>query len=460
MPKVRGGEVQPSPRMQLVLDAAQAEATRLQDDYVSTEHLFVALATEAGRSPAAQLLQRHGVTKDALYAALTQVRGSQRVTSPHARIHLRGADPLRPRPHRPGAQGQARPGDRPRRGSAPRDPGAVPADQEQSGADRRAGRRQDRHRRGPGAADRPRRRARRAEEQEDLRPRHRRAGRRREVSRRVRGAAEGRAQGNHRLGRRDRALHRRAAHRGRRRRQRGRDGRLADAEADAGPRRAAHDRRDDARRVPQAHREGRGPRAALPDGAGRRARRGGHDLHPPRPARALRDPPRRPAQGRRAGRGRGAVAPLHFGPVPARQGDRPRRRGRVEAAHGDRLDAGRAGRGAPPHHAARNRARGAAQGNRQALDGTAGPAGRGAGESEGGGDPAADAVEPREGGDPGLARPQGGARTGQARDRGGAAGRRLRQGLGTAVREAARAGAAHHAAGEPPVVGQPVASAC
>ncbi len=81
MPKVRGGEVQASPRVRLVLEAAQAEATRLQDEFVSTEHLFIAIATETGRSPAAQLLQRSGVTKDALYAALTQVRGSQRVTS-------------------------------------------------------------------------------------------------------------------------------------------------------------------------------------------------------------------------------------------------------------------------------------------------------------------------------------------------------------------------------------------
>jgi ATP-dependent Clp protease ATP-binding subunit ClpB len=81
LPKVRGAEPQPSPRVRLVLDAAQAEANRLQDEYVSTEHLFIAVATEAGRSPAAQLLQRYGITKDKLYAALTQVRGSQRVTS-------------------------------------------------------------------------------------------------------------------------------------------------------------------------------------------------------------------------------------------------------------------------------------------------------------------------------------------------------------------------------------------
>jgi len=83
MPQVRGGDVQPSPRIRLVLDAAQAEAARLQDDFISTEHLFIALATEAGRSPGAQLLQRLGITKDALYGALTQVRGSQRVTSPN-----------------------------------------------------------------------------------------------------------------------------------------------------------------------------------------------------------------------------------------------------------------------------------------------------------------------------------------------------------------------------------------
>jgi len=81
LPKAYGAEVRLSPRMRLIFDSAQAEAQRLQDEYVSTEHLFLAVATEAGRSPAAQLLQRLGVTKDALYAALTQVRGSQRVTS-------------------------------------------------------------------------------------------------------------------------------------------------------------------------------------------------------------------------------------------------------------------------------------------------------------------------------------------------------------------------------------------
>jgi len=81
IPQAYGADVRLSPRMKLVVDSAQAEATRLQDEFVSTEHLFLALATEAGRSPAAQLLQRLGVTKDALYKALTEVRGNQRVTS-------------------------------------------------------------------------------------------------------------------------------------------------------------------------------------------------------------------------------------------------------------------------------------------------------------------------------------------------------------------------------------------
>ena len=81
LPKAYGADVRLSPRMNLIGQSAQAEATRLQDDYVSTEHLLLALASEAGRSPAAQLLKRLGITKDTLYQALTQIRGNQRVTS-------------------------------------------------------------------------------------------------------------------------------------------------------------------------------------------------------------------------------------------------------------------------------------------------------------------------------------------------------------------------------------------
>jgi ATP-dependent Clp protease ATP-binding subunit ClpB len=81
LPQAHGTDVRFASRMKLIFDSAQAEAQRLQDEYVSTEHLLVALATEVGRSPAAQLLQRSGASKDAIFSALTQVRGNQRVTT-------------------------------------------------------------------------------------------------------------------------------------------------------------------------------------------------------------------------------------------------------------------------------------------------------------------------------------------------------------------------------------------
>ena len=81
LPQAYGADLRLSPRMNLIFASAEAEAKRLQDDFVSTEHLLLALATETGRSPAAQLLQRSGATKDALYKAMTDVRGNQRVTS-------------------------------------------------------------------------------------------------------------------------------------------------------------------------------------------------------------------------------------------------------------------------------------------------------------------------------------------------------------------------------------------
>ena len=71
----------------------------------------------------------------------------------------------------------------------------------------------------------------------------------------------------------DRPVHGRAAHDRRRRGGGGRGRRRKPAEAHARARRAARRRRHHAGRVPQAHREGRGARAALPAGAGRRARR-------------------------------------------------------------------------------------------------------------------------------------------------------------------------------------------
>jgi ATP-dependent Clp protease ATP-binding subunit ClpB len=82
LPQAYGGsEPGMSPRFRLVTDQAQAEADRLKDEFVSTEHLFIALADEGGRSSGAQLLKQNGVTRDSILQGLAGVRGSQRVTS-------------------------------------------------------------------------------------------------------------------------------------------------------------------------------------------------------------------------------------------------------------------------------------------------------------------------------------------------------------------------------------------
>ena len=125
-------------------------------------------------------------------------------------------------------------------------------------------------------------------------------------------------------------------------------------------------RRDDARRIPQVHRKGRGARAALPAGVGRSADRRGHDLDPARPARALRSASRRAHQGRGAGgRGRAvaiATSPIAFLPDKAIDlVDEAAAKLRTEIdSMPPELDEVCA-----PHHAARDRARGAEEGNRQ-----------------------------------------------------------------------------------------------
>ena len=81
LPRTQGG-AQPgaSSRLRAVLTTAEQEAEALTDEYTSTEHLFVGLVNEGSRSPASRLLAQNGITKDAVFQALTQIRGSQRVT--------------------------------------------------------------------------------------------------------------------------------------------------------------------------------------------------------------------------------------------------------------------------------------------------------------------------------------------------------------------------------------------
>jgi ATP-dependent Clp protease ATP-binding subunit ClpB len=82
LPRAQGG-TQPSlsARFRSVTNAAESEAERLKDEYVSTEHLLVAIAAEGGKSPSTRLLEERRITRDAILQALTSVRGSQRVTS-------------------------------------------------------------------------------------------------------------------------------------------------------------------------------------------------------------------------------------------------------------------------------------------------------------------------------------------------------------------------------------------
>ena len=85
-PKVSGpgaapGQVSVTRRLAGLLEAAEREAKRLKDEYVSVEHLVIALAEEGTASAAGRLLVSHNVTRDSFLTALTKVRGNQRVTS-------------------------------------------------------------------------------------------------------------------------------------------------------------------------------------------------------------------------------------------------------------------------------------------------------------------------------------------------------------------------------------------
>lgn len=68
-----------SPELANVLRLAESESQALKDDYVSTEHLLLAMATDSGAA-AAPLLKQFGVTRDGLLSALKDVRGNTRVT--------------------------------------------------------------------------------------------------------------------------------------------------------------------------------------------------------------------------------------------------------------------------------------------------------------------------------------------------------------------------------------------
>jgi ATP-dependent Clp protease ATP-binding subunit ClpC len=82
------GQVYITPRLKRVLDLSNEEANRLNDEYISTEHIFLAICGEKG-TPAARILHEVGITRDRVLDAIKEIRGGQRVTSPQAESRYR-----------------------------------------------------------------------------------------------------------------------------------------------------------------------------------------------------------------------------------------------------------------------------------------------------------------------------------------------------------------------------------
>ena len=82
LPQVSGpgnlGQLYITPRLRDLFERAQSEADRLQDEYLSTEHLFLAVLSSDG--PALKIFQAQGITKDKALIALAEIRGTHRVT--------------------------------------------------------------------------------------------------------------------------------------------------------------------------------------------------------------------------------------------------------------------------------------------------------------------------------------------------------------------------------------------
>jgi ATP-dependent Clp protease ATP-binding subunit ClpC len=82
------GQVYITPRLKRVIDQSNEEASKLKDDYISTEHLFLAIANERN-TPAARILAEQGVTRERILDAIKEVRGGQKVTTPQAESRYR-----------------------------------------------------------------------------------------------------------------------------------------------------------------------------------------------------------------------------------------------------------------------------------------------------------------------------------------------------------------------------------
>ena len=82
------GQVFITPRVKRIIDQANEEANRLKDEYISTEHIFLAILSEKS-TPAARLLEDLGITRQRILAAIDELRGGQKVTDPKAESRYR-----------------------------------------------------------------------------------------------------------------------------------------------------------------------------------------------------------------------------------------------------------------------------------------------------------------------------------------------------------------------------------
>jgi ATP-dependent Clp protease ATP-binding subunit ClpC len=82
------GQVFITPRVKRIIDQANEEANRLKDEYISTEHIFLAILSERN-TPAARLLEDLGITRQRVLDAIDELRGGQKVNDPKAESRYR-----------------------------------------------------------------------------------------------------------------------------------------------------------------------------------------------------------------------------------------------------------------------------------------------------------------------------------------------------------------------------------
>jgi ATP-dependent Clp protease ATP-binding subunit ClpC len=82
------GQIFITPRVKRVVDMANEEANRLNDEYISTEHIFLAILSERNTA-ISRLLTEEGITKERVYEVVKEIRGGQRVTDRQAETRYR-----------------------------------------------------------------------------------------------------------------------------------------------------------------------------------------------------------------------------------------------------------------------------------------------------------------------------------------------------------------------------------